>query len=414
MSINQPSLTTAWLKVFSGTGVNLCLGVLYTWGVFAAALRSQLGWTATESQLPYTLACVVFAACMIPGGLLVDRIGPRAVVLAGSLFMGAGMFICGATLNLTGITIGFGLVIGAALGFGYAAPTPVAVKWFQPHRKGMIAGLVIAGFGGASIYASPLTNHLLTAYGVQNTFYFLGALFFVVMMVLSQYLSLPPAGYIPYGGPPPQTGAGTSMGSKRDFTPGEMIKTPQFYLLWLMFLFGSSAGQMIIGHLPTISMVQGGITWGFILVAVLAVANAGGRIFFGMLSDRIGRTITMFIVFVLQAVNMFLFVNYTSGVTLLLGSILTGLAYGACQSLFPSIVFDYYGLKNSGLNYSFIFTAWGFGATVGPIIAGRALDLTKSYQGGYLISGILLLVAALLSFLTKPPKTVNPETKAAF
>lgn len=206
LSTSQPSLTTACLKVLAGTGVNLCLGVLYTWSVIAAALKSQLGWTATQTQFPYTLACLVIAACMIPAGRMVDKIGPRWVVTAAAVFVGAGMFLSGATSQLTGITIGFGLLVGVAVGFGYAAPTPTAVKWFQPHKRGLIVGLVVGGFGAASIYTAFLTNYLLKNYGVQGTFYILGALFFVVMIVLAQYLSLPPAGYVPYGGPPPAGG----------------------------------------------------------------------------------------------------------------------------------------------------------------------------------------------------------------
>ncbi|MHB1043422.1 MAG: MFS transporter [Eubacteriales bacterium] len=126
---------------------------------------------------------------MIPGGRLVDKLGPRLVVTAGAFCVGAGMILSSMTLTVTGVTIGFGLLCGAAMGFGYAAPTPAAVKWFQPHKKGLIAGLVVAGFGGASIYTAPLTNYLLKAYGVNGAFYILGALFFVVMIVLGQYLS---------------------------------------------------------------------------------------------------------------------------------------------------------------------------------------------------------------------------------
>ncbi|MCL6559169.1 MAG: OFA family MFS transporter [Firmicutes bacterium] len=409
---NQPSLTVAWLKVFAGTGVNLCLGVLYSWSIFAAALINQLKWTKTESQFPYTLACLIFAACMIPGGRMVDKIGPRWVVTLGSLFVGAGMILCSTSSSVATVTVGFGVLVGAAMGFGYAAPTPAAVKWFQPHKKGMIAGLVVAGFGGASIYIAPLTNYLLKTYGIQRAFFIEGIIFMVVMITLAQYLSVPPAGYVPYGGPPPATKAAAASASKRDYTPGEMVKTPQFYLLWLMFLFGSSAGLMIIGHLAKISEIQGGIKWGFVLVAVLAVANAGGRIIFGTLSDKIGRTNTMLLVFALQALNMFLFISYKTGPTLLLGSVLTGAAYGACLSLFPTTTFDFFGLKNGGLNYSFVFTAWGTAALIGPIIAGRAADLTGGYQAGYTISGILMVVAAVLALLTKPPKTVQLKSDA--
>ncbi|MCL6639231.1 MAG: OFA family MFS transporter [Firmicutes bacterium] len=412
MSTNQPSLATAWFKVFAGTGVNLCLGVLYTWSVFAAALINQLHWTKTQSQFPYTLACLIFAACMIPGGRLVDKIGPRWVVTAGAVLVFSGMLISGLTGSIAGITVGFGCLVGAAMGFGYAAPTPAAVKWFQPHKKGMIAGLVVAGFGGASIYTAPLTNFLMKSYGIQQTFIYEGILFGVVMIVLAQFLSVPPPGYVPYGGPPPATKAAAAAASKKDYPPGEMLKTPQFYLLWLMFLFGASAGLMIIGHLAKISEIQGGIKWGYILVAVLAIANAGGRIFFGFLSDKLGRTNTMLLVFLLQAVNMFLFINYKTAPTLLLGSILTGAAYGACLSLFPTTTFDFYGLKNGGLNYSLVFSAWGTAALLGPIIAGRAADLTGGYQAGYTISGVLMLVAAGLALITRPPKTVPVEPGA--
>jgi MFS family permease len=182
-----------------------------------------------------------------------------------------------------------------------------------------------------------------------------------------------------------------------------MLRTPQFYLLWLMFCFAASAGLLIIGHLAKISQIQGGITWGFILVAVLAVANASGRILAGWISDKLGRTNTMLIVFSIQAANMFLFASYGSVTLLLVGSILTGLAYGALLSLFPSVTFDYFGLKNAGINYGLVFSAWGAAALIGPIIGGRAADLTGGYGASYMISGILLLIAAAISFVTRAP-----------
>lgn len=413
MANNQPSLARAWTVVAAGVGVNLCLGVLYSWSVFAAALIDKFHWTKTESQFPYTLACLIFAACMIPGGRMVDKIGPRWVVTLGALFCGAGMIMSSSSTTVATVTVGFGILVGAAMGFGYAAPTPAAVKWFQPHKKGLIAGLVVGGFGGASVYVSPLTNYLVKTYGLQRAFFVEGIIFLVTMLVLAQLLSLPPKeGFVPYGGPAPATKAAAAATGGRDYTPGEMVKTPQFYLLWIMFCFGASAGLMIIGHLAKISQLQGGINWGFILVAVLAVANAGGRIIFGTLSDKIGRTQTMLLVFALQAVNMFLFSYYTTTATLLLGSVLTGAAYGANLSLFPSTTFDYFGLKNGGLNYSLVFSAWGIASLIGPIIAGRAADLTGGYTGGYIISGILLLVAAVLALVTKPPKAISIDQGA--
>lgn len=403
MSANQPSLARAWGVTFAGTGINLALGVLYSWSVFAKFLVNEAGWTATESQFPYTLACVFFAIFMIIGGRYVDKIGPRWVATAGAVLVGTGMILCSINTTVVMVTIGFGVIVGASMGFGYSAPTPAAVKWFQPHKKGQIAGLVVAGFGLASVYVAPLTNFLIVNYGISRAFFFEGILFFLMVGILAQVLSFPPKGYVPYGGPPPATKAAAATASKKDFSPGEMMKTPQFYLLWLMFCFSASAGLLIIGHLARISDIQGGIQWGFILVAILAIANAGGRILAGWLSDKLGRTNTMLLVFAIQAVNMVMFVTYTTGTALLIGSVLTGLAYGALLALFPSATFDYFGLKNAGANYGMVFSAWGAAALIGPIIAGRAADLTGGYAASYYISAGLLVIAAILSFITKPP-----------
>lgn len=400
---SQPGLAKAWSVVLAGTGINLALGVLYSWSVFAKALTDQMHWTKTESQFPYILACVLFSVFMIIAGGWLDKAGPRIIATIGGVLAGAGMVLAGSTQSVAGITIGFGLVVGAAIGFGYAAPTPAAIKWFQPHKKGQIAGIVVAGFGLASVYIAPLTNYLMESFGISKAFILEGVFFSAVTIILSQFLSYPPPGYIPYGGEAQHANACNATDPKQDFTPRQMMSTPQFYLLWIMFCFAASAGLMIIGHLAKISQIQGNINWGFLLVAVLAIANAGGRLVAGWVSDKLGRTTTMLVVFCLQSGNMFLFVNYNTPGLLLLGSLITGLAYGSCLSLFPSATYDYFGLKHAGANYGLVFSAWGAAALIGPIIAGQAVDLTGSYGFSYIISGALLLVSALLTFFTKAP-----------
>jgi len=408
--MSQTGSGRAWGVTFAGTGINLCLGVLYSWSVFAAALVNQLHWSKTASAIPYTIACVVFAIFMVPAGRLVDRIGPRWVATIGGIFAGGGMILSGLTNSFQALAVTFGIIVGIGLGFGYAAPTPAAVKWFPPHRKGQISGLVVAGFGLASVYIAPMTNAFIKSFGVIRSFYIEGFIFLIVTILLAQVLSYPPAGYQPGGGPAPTNRAASLSAPRRDFTAAEMLATPQFYLLWIMFCFAASAGLLIIGHLAKISQIQGNINWGFVLVAVLAVANAGGRILAGWVSDRLGRTNTMLLVFVIQAANMLLFSSYRTPAALLIGSILTGLAYGSLLSLFPSATYDFFGLKNAGVNYGLVFTAWGAGALIGPIIGGRAADLTGGYTASYLISAGLLAVAAVLSFITKPPRTAPVDT----
>lgn len=407
------SQSKGWVVTFSGMGVNLALGVLYAWSVFAAALVDQLGWTKTQAALPYTVACVVFAIIMVPAGKLVDRYGPRWVASLGGVFCGAGLIIAGVTESLALAVIGFGIITGIGLGLGYSAPTPAAVRWFPPEKKGQIAGLVVAGFGLASLYISPMTKAFIGIWDVKYAFFVEGLLFMVVILFLSQFLAFPPQGYTPQS-----TAKATSkssrapVSSRYDYSPMEMMSTPQFWMLWLMFALTASAGLMIIGHLAKIASMQAQVNWGYIMVAALAVFNAGGRFVAGLLSDRLGFTITMLLVFLLQAGNMLMFSYYVTGATLLIGGCIAGLCYGALLSLFPSATYSFFGMKNAGVNYGLVFTAWGAGSLIGPIVAGVMADTYNSYNNAYFISAGLLVLAALITLATKAPKRV-PVTAAA-
>lgn len=389
--------------------------MLYAWSVFSKALQDQMGFTATETSIPYSVAIIVFAFVMVPAGLMLDRLGPRLLLLISGTLIGIGFIIAGMTLNIVGLVIGFGIIAGAAMGFGYAAPTPVATRWFKPHMRGTITGIVVAGYGLAAVYVSPLSNSLIRNFGISNAFYYLGAIFTLTIILSALVMKSPPEGWVPVGGKEPKpkvkkakdevAGTVESAGTlKVDFTPGEMMKTGQFWSMWVMYAFSASAGLIIIGHVATIAQVQGGIQTGFLFVALLAVGNAAGRIITGIVSDKIGRSSTLILVFVLQAINMFAFVTYTSGVTLTIGAMVTGATYGSLLALFPATTWDWFGLKHAGTNYGLIFTAWGVGGLFGPIMAGRVIDATGGYNSAYIISAVLLLVSAALALFTKQPK----------
>ena len=230
------------------------------------------------------------------------------------------------------------------------------------------------------------------------------------MVLSSLVMKLPPKDWEPVGGEAPvdksqpEKKEDDKASSTNDYSPKEMMRTGQFWSLWFMYAFSASAGLIIIGHVATIVSVQGGLETGFIFAALLAVGNAAGRIITGVVSDKIGRTATLVSVFVLQAINMFAFASYTSSMMLTIGAIVTGATYGALLALFPATTWDWYGLKHAGTNYGLIFTAWGVGGLVGPIIAGQIIDTTGSYHGAYIMSAVLLLIAALLGVFTKRPQ----------
>ena len=186
-----------------------------------------------------------------------------------------------------------------------------------------------------------------------------------------------------------------------------MLRTPQFYLLWLMYAFASFAGLMIIGHMAKISTMQlPGVELGFILVAILAIGNAGGRIIAGLVSDKLGRTKTMLLVFISQAMVLMLFSRFSTAALLIAGAAAVGFNYGANLSLFPSATADYFGTKNMGVNYGLVFTAWGVGGVFGGMVAGKIVDLTASYNMAFAVAAVLCLFASGLTFVTKAPRTI--------
>ena len=258
----------------------------------------------------------------------------------------------------------------------------------------------MSGAGLASVYIAPLTQYLINNYGIRNAFIIEGILFASAVLILAQFLAVPPAGYIPPG--MPEQSPNSLVISKREYSPREMLATTQFWVIWLMYGFGAVAGLMIIGHLAIIAQVQAGIEWAFIFVAIVAIFNASGRVLGGFLSDKLGRTKTLFLMFSIQAVNMLFFNSYTTSTLLTIGIAVAGICYGALLAIFPVLTFDYFGMKNGGVNYGIVFSSWGVAGIVGPIMAGYIVDITNSYQLAYLVASGLLVLSSLLVFLLKP------------
>ncbi len=399
-----------WQVTLAGLGINLALGILYTWSVVSKAITKEWQWTETQSAWPYSIACLTFSFLMVPAGRLQDRMGPRLAASIGGLLVGAGMILASIMGTYWGYILGFGVLAGAGIGFGYAAATPPAVKWFPAAKTGMIAGIVVSGFGLASVYAAPLANWLLAAVGIGNTMLILGIAFLIVVVGLAQLLVPPPKGYTPAGTPASKAAASPP---KRDFAPTEMCRTVQFYLLWFMYACGAGAGLMIISKLAKIGEQQAGIALGFVLVAALAVGNGAGRIAAGSLSDILGRQTTMLICFLLQAVLMIVLSQAQKGTALAtvpalaIVSALIGANYGANLALFPSITKDYYGLKNFGVNYGLVFTAWGVGGFLFALLQGYLYDAYKTFAYSCYAAAGFLVLAAVMTFAVKPPAVVH-------
>ena len=392
-----------WMVTFAGMGINLALGVLYSWSVIKGAIEKDFGWNASKLNDPYALCCLVFAFSMILAGRCQDKFGPRITAFAGGLLVGIGLFIASRTNSYEAWVIGFGLFTGLGIGFGYSSATPPALKWFPPAKTGLVAGLVVAGFGLASVYIAPLTKHLIKQNGVLSAALFYSVFFVIVVCVLSLLLINPPVGYVAAA----KAGAAPAKAAVAA-RPAEMLRTPTFWLLWIMYFIGSGAGLMVISSLSSMAQKSMGES-AFVAVAVLAVGNAGGRVIAGTMSDKIGRRWTLLIVLLFQAVLMLVAIPVTgsknvNAAVIVLVAALIGANYGANLSLFPSFTKDLWGLKNFGVNYGIVFTAWG----VGGFVLSRLQQMLKassgSYNSSFLTACILLLAGAALTFLLKPPQ----------
>ncbi len=417
------STNKGWLVTFSGTGINLALGVLYTWSVIKAAIPMDWGWTAAQKSDPYAIACFVFALAMIPAGRLQDRIGPRWVATIGGVAVAFGCIIAGlAGSSYIGFVVGFGLFGGVGIGFGYAAATPAAVKWFPASQTGMIAGLVVAGFGLASVYIAPTAQALLGAYGVSRTMIIFGIAFFVIVVTLAQFLRNPPEGYVPFDAKADQRPKNTAASRPPvDMEWHQMIRTSNFWMLWTMYAFGAAAGLMVIGSAAAMSKAALGPA-AFVAVVVLSFGNAGGRILAGVVSDIIGRQLTLFFAFLMQGALVMIPLYYgDNSIALLFAVLMIGACYGANLALFPSATKDYFGLKSFGLNYGVMFTAWGVGGLILPRIAGMAKDITGKEDLAFYIASGLMVCGAILALVNmamtrghsdKKSKTSRKKDKA--
>lgn len=396
--------------LIAGIAINLCMGVLYAWSVFSKALQTELGWSSVDAGMPYSVAVMVFASSLLVSGILQDRMGPQKMVILGCSMVSGGLVISSFATSPLLLALCFGVLVGAGIGFAYACLSPAAMKWFHSSKKGLVCGLIAGGFGIAPLYLAPLTNFLIATYGINTTFLILGVGAALISIPLSFTIVNPPADYVA----PAPAGyvAPAGKASANDMSWREMLKTKQFYMLWIMFCFAASAGLMLIGNITSIASLQGGISNAAFLVSALAVFNSGGRVVMGMLSDKIGAIRTLLLVFCLQGINMVLFPMYETEMGFMLGAALAGIGYGALLSVFPSLTADYYGLKNYGTNFGVLYTAWGVSGFIGPVVAGYVSAAYGSYAIAYTMSAIMLAIAIALGLMIKPVSANVTEEEA--
>jgi len=440
----EPKIGNRWWVVIGAILVQLCLGAIYAWSVFTKKITIPLseggtyGFSASQAAWIFSTGLAAFAVTMVLAGSWAKK-KPRKATITGGAVLGLGYLLgglLGKTFALQLVCIG--LVGGAGIGIAYVVPIAVGLKWF-PDKKGMIAGLGVAGFGfGATIWVKLAgswfggllnTTSILGLPGVQSAFVIYGFLFFLIVLAGSRVMVDPPEGYVPAGWIPPEPGTKGGAATK-EYTPREMLKSSRYYALLLMFVGSGLAGLMVIycirlfgidalqasGHAP--DATSAGVIAGSAM-AWYAIFNGLGRIAWGTLSDRVGRKTALFAMCLLQGIIMLVFLPLGASATgLIIGAGIIGFNFGGNFALFPAATADYFGTRNLGQNYGWVFLAYAVAGIAGPQVAGFFKDAARVSGAGaeawstpFLIAGIACLAAAGIALTLPQPKKEKGNSK---
>lgn len=393
--------TNRWLILVSGILINLCIGSAYAWSVFQKPLITMFKWSTSEASLAFTLSLSLVPLAMIVAGKIQDQKGPKMVIFVGGIIFSLGIIGAGFTTDLSFLYATYGVLGGIGIGTIYACTVANTVKFF-PDKRGLASGLVVAGFGSGAVVLAPLSSSLIQAYGVLTAFKILGVAYLVVISACSLLVKTAPPGYRPAGWVPPAPSAATITGTDKSWR--EMLADPIFYVLWGMYTIGTISGLMVIGHASPIGqeVIKLNPQTAAMAVGFLALANTAGRIFWGWVSDKIGRYNSVMIMFILAGLMMFAMTQVSTFLPFVAVLMAIGLCFGGFMGIFPSITADMFGPKNLGMNYGIIFTAYGASAFIGPRLAARFKEMNNGdYTQAFLIAAGLSVLGILLTFIAQ-------------
>ncbi len=381
----------------------------------AAAVAQAQADRQANLKYSFAICLLAFAITMIFAGRMQDAVGPRLTAFVGAVllaigFAAAGLF--GKNMYVLWLTIG--LIAGMGVGFAYVCPIAALVKWF-PQHKGLVSGVAVAGFGLGAYFFSQKWSIGATGYIASHTIheFFLvhAAVCFVAVSIGAWLLRNPPAA-------PAAASGGAAQGDDAptgDLTWRQTLRTGRFYLVWLMFFSGAMAGLMVIGILKPFAGSQlvnaaeaaGSeltkaarsdlLLEGAMAVGVLAIFNAIGRVAWGFLSDRIGRTLAMTLMFALQGVTLLVLASLDTKFSLGVGAAFVGFNFGGNFALFPSLTADLFGSRYIGANYGWVFTSYGVAGVIGVSVGNWAYARTDSYFAAFAIAAGLCFLSAVLA-----------------
>jgi len=386
------SLPNRWVIAVAAFFMQIALGAVYAWSVFLIPVIKLYHATKPQANLTFTIALVALGITAGFGGYFQNRFGPRAIATVGGILYGLGIILAGFSApNLTLLYLTYGVLGGIGLGLGYIVPLAMLIKWF-PDRRGFITGLAVAGFGLGAAATSPIAaNLLIPSFGVGNTFVALGIVYLVIVVLAAQFYRTAPDGYAPAGWTP--TVRQQAVRATREDTLAGALTSPRWYVLWLILALNVTAGAALISVAAPLAQDFTKVTAGVasVLVISISIFNGAGRLFWGWVSDSIGRPFAFLAIFVIQIITFALIPSVSVFAILLIPAAIVGLCYGGGFGTMPAFAADFFGPKNAGTIYGAMLTAWSAGAIVGPILIASV----DYHTALYIIAGIMLVSCAL-------------------
>jgi OFA family oxalate/formate antiporter-like MFS transporter len=399
-------LNNRWFQlVASLTAMIMIANLQYAWTLFVQPIRQGTGWALPDIQFAFTLF-ILFQTWVQPlDGWFIDRLGPRGFITAAGLLCGLGWAGMGYATSLPMLYVMY-CAAGTGAAFVYSGCIGSALKWFK-DRRGLASGIMAAGFGGGTALFIPYISSMLKSDGYQKTFLVSGVLQGVIILIVAQFLRHPPA----EAAPATKAVAGSQLG-RQHFTTWEMLCTPHFYFMYVMFVLMATGGLLVTANAGPIAR-----SWGYsadllALAATLSpIANGSSRVFWGWASDRLGRESSMVLSFTLQAMCLLMVVllGRQSSTWFVTSLVLVYFTWGQIYSLFPATSGDYFGSRHATSNYAVLYTAKGVAAIIGPYV-GAVLAEKYGWAIGFYGSAIMALIAAMMAVRLR---SVSAALKAA-
>lgn len=406
--LGLPAERGRWLLIPLGMTVLLCLGTVYSWSVFRNPLAEQLNLSATESLLPYTVALVCYAILMPIAGFYIPRVGSRVMTAIGGIVVGLGYILSSFAGNIVTITLTYGAIGGIGVGITYGVPMVVAARWF-PDKKGLAVGSTIVGFGLSPLITAPLAQTLIDNYDVQSTLRFLGMAFTMIILAIATTMKLPPTCWQPTE----KLSAAKKISAPKTY-PTTLLKSSSFYGLWICYTIGTFVGLSAIGISSSVGqeLIEIDPVLAAKSVALFALFNGLSRPLFGWLTDRFKPRYVAIGSYTLILIACILMVNAGEGqvATYLIAFCLFWFCLGGWLAIAPTSTLRLFNPEDYAQNYGIVFTAYGVGALLGTLVAGRMSDWFGSYTYAfYPMAGLAIIGIVVASFMLKRdrPKTTS-------